>query len=124
VDGFDFRMEIPKIRGGPILWKFIANMQDKLRCERSVNMPMRADPELAGQFSLNSSNASIWIIKIPFVSSKKIPLRSSIVPMDESSALLCPFRGILTNTPFHLLKVNIKCLARFHNCRVVFRTGF
>ena len=50
MDGFDFRMEIPKMRGGPVLWKFIANMEDKLRCEHdSVNMSMEAAPELAGE---------------------------------------------------------------------------
>jgi hypothetical protein len=52
VDGLDFRMELGRMRGGPILSKFIANIQNKLRCERCRKMPLCADlDKLAGELA-------------------------------------------------------------------------
>lgn len=32
MNNIDFSIEVPKIRGGPLLWSFINNMQQKLSC--------------------------------------------------------------------------------------------
>jgi len=48
VDGFDLSVEIPRILGGPILWKMIGNMQEKLQCEQRMNAVLEAHREIEG----------------------------------------------------------------------------
>ena len=63
VDGVDFNTELPRIRGGPILWKMVGNMLDKLKCEKKMNAVLRVDPDLGGFCSSKDNSDSLHILK-------------------------------------------------------------
>ncbi|KAH7702087.1 esophageal gland cell secretory protein 21, partial [Aphelenchoides avenae] len=43
--GIDFKIEMPKIRGGPLLWALIEHMQGKVKCVNDSNKTSKKTPE-------------------------------------------------------------------------------
>nr|AAN08587.1 putative esophageal gland cell secretory protein 21 [Meloidogyne incognita] len=62
----NFREELPKILGGPILWKFITNMQEKLACSKRMNSVKEIDREIEGRKSPMGTPLCKWMNKMRY----------------------------------------------------------
>jgi hypothetical protein len=63
----DFRQEFSRILGGPILWKFISNMQEKSICMSKKNKIREIDREIKGRTSPLGSPLCKWMNKLKYI---------------------------------------------------------
>ncbi|KAF7634512.1 hypothetical protein Mgra_00006083 [Meloidogyne graminicola] len=62
----NFRQEFSRILGGPILWKFITNMKEKLACLHRMNAVKEIDREIKGRTSPLGAPLCKWMNKMKY----------------------------------------------------------
>ncbi|KAL3119117.1 hypothetical protein niasHT_003900 [Heterodera trifolii] len=66
-DGIDFSVEMPKIRGGTLLWTMIGNMLNKIACEKKLNAVREADREIPGKKSPLGAPLCKWMKRMKYL---------------------------------------------------------
>uniref|UniRef100_A0A914GSU3 Acid phosphatase n=1 Tax=Globodera rostochiensis TaxID=31243 RepID=A0A914GSU3_GLORO len=66
-DGVDFSVEIPRIRGGTILWTMVGNMLNKIACEKRLNSAGEQDREIPGLKSPLGAPLCQWMKRMKYL---------------------------------------------------------